>query len=108
MAAQETLKLVELVALALPAYALVLKTMADQPSQYPTRAIKGLAGALGCIGVAGIVIVASLLNDGLPPGVMVGILFVIASLVLMLYGIWHYTSRQEELEGDPQGDEKGQ
>lgn len=101
MVSEDIRSLVELVTLALPAYALVLKTIADQPTRYPRKAVRGLAAAIWLVLLAGIVLVGEMIAAGLRTPGDVGAGLVIASFLAMMYAVWHFRDRQEELEEDP-------
>lgn len=98
--------LLEVVALALPAYALVMKTIADQPTRYPPEAVDGLAAAMGIVLVSGMALIAQLIYSGrLARLTILGASLVASSFVAMMYAVWHFRRRQEELEQTPDEDE---
>lgn len=103
---EAVLALLEVVALALPAYALVLKAIADQPVRYPTEAVTALSVAIGTVLVAGMVLVAWLMYDSLLVVPTIAGLLVIVSFGAMMYGLYHFANRQEELEQDDEPAEK--
>lgn len=100
MVSDGTLKLIELVALALPAYALVLKTIADNPSHYPPQAVDGLAIAMGCVLVAGVILLGSMMTM-LPTPVAVATSLIVASFIAVLHAIYHFYTGTGDPENEP-------
>lgn len=106
MALDDIHVLLEVIALVLAAYALVMKTIADQPTRYPPEAVDGLSAAIGIVLASGMILIAQLLyTSRLARLTTLAAVLIASSFIAMIYAVWHFRRRQEELEETPEEDE---
>lgn len=99
-----TFSLIELGAFALPAMAIVLKTLLDQDAPYPKDAVRGVLMAMVLLLFGILTLLSTLFFPPPELSTLLAMGLIGTSFLALLYGLyhaeWRAMERQEELEGD--------